>query len=510
MHLELCRIDGWPKLAWVAQIPAGSQTVRVLHGPMVETMDDWCAEAVWAGNFAEGGFDRTDLVFGSGVRVRDGKVVFVSSGTVFDRLWHGLAGQYHYVSNSLPALLAAAGLSLLVDYADYSRDIRTISRGLGNRAAAIPLSSGEAVSTYFNNLVYDGKTLHEQPKPDPAPEFRTYADYYQYLVRTAEALGANLSDPARRHGVVPLAGISSGYDSCATAVISRHAGCTRTVTIRDPASLWRGSDSGAPVARRLGMDCREYPRKARNYPLEPAIWAAGGRAGILSWALFDFPEPLCLFFTGWHGEKMWDHVSHDHPDPFVRRDPGSLDFCEYRLIKGVFQCPVPFWAARHNHETRAVTLSQDMAPWCTNKDYDKPIARRIVEEAGVPGNLFGTLKKNTSHEEPFHWPYSPDARASFVDYLGELGIRAPSAITVRLLRTVNIADALIQRNVLSRLGLRRRSWPLRHTRANSFLFHWANAELKKRYEEGLRSCGQSPARPCHEARGGGQSPAGGR
>lgn len=491
MNLELCKIDSWPKLAWVARIRSDLPTVLVFHGPMVEVRDDWCVEAVWAGAFEDGDFDRTDLIFGSGVRIRDGKVVFVSSGTVFDRLWRTSTGTGHYVSNSLPALMASAGLSLRDDYLDYSQNIRTISKGLDNRIPAIPLQSGEAVATYFNNLIYDGLALREEPKCDPAPEFRTYDDYYQYLVQTAELLGANLSDPARKHKVVPLSGISSGYDSCAAAVISRHAGCTKTVTIKDPASFWRGSDSGAPVASRLGMECREYPRKARNYPLEASIWAAAGRAGILSWALFDFPKPLCLFFTGWHGEKMWDRVSHDHVDPFIRRDPGALDFCEYRLIKGVFQCPVPFWAARHNHETRDITLSDEMAPWYTNKDYDKPIARRIIEEAGVPGNLFGTLKKNTSHEEPFRWPYSPDARASFAEYLRKRGMRAPSAGMVRMLRTANTADVLIHRNLLAKVGMRRRKWPWRRVRASSFVFHWANEELKTRYEDGVQACRES-------------------
>ena len=112
MHLELCRIDTWPKLAWVARIRDDSRQVLVFAGPMVEVGNDWIAEAVWAGNFSDGSFDQTDLVFGSGIRIRGQKVVFVSSGTVFDRLWHTSPGADHYVSNSLPALLAVSGRSL--------------------------------------------------------------------------------------------------------------------------------------------------------------------------------------------------------------------------------------------------------------------------------------------------------------------------------------------------------------------------------------------------------------
>ena len=50
-------IADWPKLAWVASFADRSDTVKVCHGPMVEFGDDWCVEAVWAGDFAEGDFD---------------------------------------------------------------------------------------------------------------------------------------------------------------------------------------------------------------------------------------------------------------------------------------------------------------------------------------------------------------------------------------------------------------------------------------------------------------------
>jgi UDP-glucose 4-epimerase len=41
-----------------------------IYGPRVEVDSDWFAEAVWAGRYRDGAFDRTDLVFGSGGRAR--------------------------------------------------------------------------------------------------------------------------------------------------------------------------------------------------------------------------------------------------------------------------------------------------------------------------------------------------------------------------------------------------------------------------------------------------------
>jgi hypothetical protein len=501
MLLDAILVPDWPLLAWVASVASGASRLHVLHGPMVEVRDEWVVEAVWAGDFAAGDFDRTDLVFGSGVRCRGDRVVFVSSGTVFDRLWHLTRGGRTYVSNSLPAMLAVTGLSLRDDYADYSRDVRTICKGLAARVASIPLESGQVASVYFNNLLHDGTGLFEVVKPDPAPAFLTYEDYHGYLVQTAKSLGRNLADPARAHRVVPLSGISSGYDSSAATVISRHAGCKRTVTISGSASLWRGSDSGALLAKCLGMSCTEHPLSASSYPMEAALWAAEGRAGIINWTLFDFPEPLCLFFTGWHGEKMWDRVCHDHPDPFVRRDPGSLGFCEWRLLKGVFQCPVPFWAARHNHQTRAITLSPAMAPWHMHRDYDKPIARRILEEAGVPRNLFGTVKRNTSHEAFLRWPYSPEARASFARYVRDNGCYAPPEPMVSFLRVLTHWDSLVHKNITRRVGLRRSLRHLLAPKGSMLVFRWANDELTRTYRQGLDQVAESmPHRQTGEAR----------
>ncbi len=483
-------VPSWPKLAWVARMPEGASIIEVLHGPMVEVGDEWIVEAVWAGEFADGDFDRTDLVFGTGIRCRSDRVTFVTSGTVFDRLWHCRNESTLFIANSLPALLAVSGLNLRDGYPSYSKDVMSIaSGGLDGRIRTIPTQTVDITSVYYNNIVLEECRLEEIPKPDTAQSFKCFEDYYQFLVDTAILLGDNSKSPKRTKKVFSLAGISSGYDSCATATIARLAGCNHTVTIGQSNSFWRGSDSGGPVAEQLGMTCMEYPRTAKSYPLEETIWAAEGRGGILNWTLFDYPEPLCLFFTGCHGEKMWDRVDHDHPDPFVRRDTSSLGFTEYRLHHGVFQCVMPFWGVRHSRELRAITLSENMVPWYINRDYDKPVARRIVEDAGVSRKSFGMLKKNTSHESTFCWPYSPRALASLKCFLKDRGMPDPSAWVVGMIRRLAHIDSLFHKNITRRFGLkkRRRFWD--SLAGPSLLFQWANSELKKMYEQGLKASG---------------------
>ncbi len=81
MHFRLHPIlePDWPALAWIARCERSNPVITVRHGPQVETREDWLCEAVWDGEFEAGDFDRTDLVFGSGIRLRDEGIIFVRS-----------------------------------------------------------------------------------------------------------------------------------------------------------------------------------------------------------------------------------------------------------------------------------------------------------------------------------------------------------------------------------------------------------------------------------------------
>ncbi|MCP6324561.1 hypothetical protein NL453_29470, partial [Klebsiella pneumoniae] len=76
--------------------------ITVEHGPGVETRDEWYCEAAWCGNFADGDFDQTERVFGSGGRLRGDGVTFVSAASTLDRLIWFSDDNRSLVSNSLP------------------------------------------------------------------------------------------------------------------------------------------------------------------------------------------------------------------------------------------------------------------------------------------------------------------------------------------------------------------------------------------------------------------------
>lgn len=475
----------WPKLAWVATLRPGQREIQVLHGPMVEAGDGWIAEAVWAGDFKDGDFDRTDLVFGTGIRCRGERTTFVSSGSTLDRLCYARASGEWHVSNSLGALLACSELDFRDDY-DYSEDLRSICRGLKDYVRSLPASVGEIRVVYFNNLVWDGRSIREAVKPDSCPTFSDFTGYRDFLERIARRIADNARAPQRRQGVELLTTITSGYDSVATAVIASQAGCRQAVTIRQSTSLWRGSDSGEHIAAILGLRCRAYNRECRSYPYEETIWAVAGRPGVLNWTQFDYPEPLCCFFTGCHGDKVWERDDKVLSDPFLIPSIADLGIGDFRLVKGVFHCPVPFWGMRHIGGLHAITFREEMKPWTVGrKTYDRPIARRIIEEAGVPRGAFAVRKKNTSHEAEFLWPYSAEAKKRFAKFLRDRGIHVPRALGLWLIRRLAHVENLLHINLLAKMRFRRRLRPWNRVAGSKLIFQWANVELKKLYQNGL-------------------------
>jgi len=484
MQLVTKLIASWPKLAWVATHTKDTDQFTVYHGRCVETHDQWCVEAVWAGDFGSGNFDQTDLVFGSGIRLRGDRVIIVSSGTTVDRICFMQNSESLFISNSLPALLAVTGTSLRTDYSGYTQDSNSIVFGLNKYKRHIPTTGDDVQFLYFNNLVIHNGQMTEEEKPDVVAPFKTFEDYYTFLINTAKLLISNLNDQGRNYKITPVTTVSSGYDAAATAVIASSAGCKSAMTFKQSSSFWRGSDSGKHIADKLGMECKEYDRTAKNYPLEETIWATTGQPRVLSWTLFDYPEPLSLLFTGCYGDLTWDSNLQRELPPLAGASLANGGIGEFRLFQGIFHCPVPYWANRHRLELLDISLSPQMKPWVIGNNYDRPIARRILEEAGIPRGTFAARKKNTSHDAPFLWPYSHDAQKKFQTYLRTQDIKSPGNSIIGLFRHFANLENLFYRNVSRKVGLA--DFKLRQRMApegTSLLYHWANEELKKLYND---------------------------
>lgn len=484
MQLYPQLISEWPKLAWVCMCPKGADKLVLYHGPLMEIASDWCAEAVWTGDFSQGGFDQTDLVFGSGVRCYKDRVFFVSSGTMLDSLWWCDREGKYYLSNSLPALMAVSAISLQEHYFGYVDDIHTLTAGLNRYKRIFPAEPVPVNLARYHNLLYDGRNITHVEKPHIPRDFSCYQDYYKFLTKTAHALRDNRNDLNRKHKVHALVGISRGYDSGAAAVIAREAGCQEAATIVNASSLLPRTDSGVEIAEILGLHCEKYVHKQNLYRDEISIWSAAGQPAGLNLTIFNYPEPLAVFFSGYCGDTTWCRQLRDRSEPFSAPSIAGLSFCEYRLWRGLIHCVVPSWGSRNVEQIQAITFSPEMEPWTLHNDYDRPIPRRILEEAGVPRNFFGMRKEATIVDRSFLWPFLPESRACFASYLQDRNLYSPFASTIWLLRKLAHLDQLVTVNFNHILKKRRKGFRhLFQIKGQSYLFHWANTELKKRYQE---------------------------
>jgi hypothetical protein len=80
--------------------------------------------------------------------------------------------------------------------------------------------------------------------------------------------------------------------------------------------------------------------------------------------------------------------------------------------------PLPYIGARRKADIVKITESSDMAAWRLRNGYDRPIPRRIAEEAGISRLAFGQSKMGSVvlFSRP-SIPYGRALRAEFFDYL---------------------------------------------------------------------------------------------
>lgn len=397
--LEYEPIEAWPPLAWLAHLRQDTPYVRVKHGRGVETRREWFCEAVWDGEFGGGNFDRTDVVFGSGARCRRRGLVFVSSSTTVDRLHSITWGGSTCVSNSLACLLSEVGARLDPVYPHYMADLRSIVRGLGNYVRSLPTDQGPVALHYAENLHWDGARLEAEPKPWGTRDFSSFARYVGFLDAALCRLAANLAARERARPYRMLGTISSGYDSPTITALARRHGLETVITFpegRQPllGSRERPSDDGASIGRRLGVEVISVSRDSwRDRADAPILFLAGDGNG--QEVLFQGAERLLegtVLLTGMSGDTVWGRKPKGGKGLLARGDQSGLSLTEYRLHARFLHVPVPFVGANQADDIRALSDSRGLSSWSVGGPYDRPICRRVVEEAGIERERFGVSK----------------------------------------------------------------------------------------------------------------------
>jgi len=405
MVLEAQVVASLPKLSWCACVRRGEPVVRALLGEGIELKGNAFVEGAWSGEFSEFGFDQAETLIGSGCRVGESAVRFVSASHPLERIFLVRLEDALLASNSLPFVLEQAEDGLDAGYPNYVFDLlAAFRRGVLGPAWRLCTERGRVVETVTCGAVEVDETLAmsaPQRRPGEAP--RDFRELHEMLARAVEQVCGNATSPARIRGVYPgIVQLSKGYDSTAVAALAvRHGGCREAATFVS-SSAKSGElvdDSGVETARRLGIGVSEHNRgDLLQLPrfAEAEFFMAPLARGDMSTAVMEERLRGKLYFSGRNAERYWNHKVQQSGRGYAEFSDMMLAGCgagEFRLRAGCLHFPVPYVAGFDPDALHRIAASDEMAPWRTEgADYDRPIARRIAEEAGVPRESFGQRK----------------------------------------------------------------------------------------------------------------------
>jgi uncharacterized protein Veg len=404
MRFRYHEVSTLPPLAWCARVDANSGIVAVSHGSWVETRPGSFVEGAWNGSFESQDFTSATILSGTGGILEQDRVRFSASTDALGPLFTIAKDKTLYVSNSPAFAMAAAQEEPDDIYPFYTHDLlRIFRRGLHGPNGYLRLRSRVTLGVHFSTVITvgeQGAMAFGRHRLCEAPT--DFQSYKELLLDGVGKVLENAADATRRRTYRPVAALSKGYDSTAAAVLASSKGCTESFTYTDARRKDRGSDSGAENARRLGMECKEYDRwqyleldgcAEAEFGYDPTsshvplAAAAGQLAG-------------CIMVNGEFGDTVWTpsriELATQLSRPWNRFTIG-LGLVEFRLRAGYQVLAPASIGARHTRAIHNIGISEEMRPWSVGGDYDRPIPRRIAEEAGLPRDSFGTRKLASGH-----------------------------------------------------------------------------------------------------------------
>ncbi|HET6941989.1 MAG TPA: hypothetical protein VFH89_07505 [Sphingomicrobium sp.] len=382
--------DDIPRMAWLAKCGPNGNIVH--HGIDVEVRGDGFFEGAWSGRFEDWEFASAATVAGSGAIATTGGILFVTPSHTLEGLYYHRAGDAVTVSNSIVFLLRNLGLAANRDPHFGGRLASTV-KGIDHYSRHVAdTDKGPVSRAVFHNLHLRGGEISETPKTDGF-SFSGFAEYRAALSRELQQLFDNAAAPARKRSYRPISTCSSGYDSTACLVLAGELGCRDAVTL----ALGEGvsDDSGKAIAEQLGMGVKCFERSGPDDDRVSEFVATGMGGEDLAYAAFENDVAGSVLLTGFHGDRIWSKGVAPN-DCLERGDVSGSSLGEFRLRCGFVHAPLPFIGALHHRAVAKISESGGMAPWSIGGWYDRPIPRRIAEEAGIKRTEFGQSKKAAS------------------------------------------------------------------------------------------------------------------
>ncbi len=491
------RVTGLPPLAWAATVRAGP-VVDLVLGDLVETRDASFIAGAWDGPFSALEFLTAPTMMGTAGCVTVDEAMFCSATHLLELLYSVRVDDAVVVSNSLPLLFARTGDGPDLRYRRYRQDfVQLWWDGSAGVPARLPTRKGREVLVHGHANVAIDRDLSlrtTEKRVPPTPD--DYGEYRSILSTTVHRLVENATDGSRRRSLRPVVTLSSGYDSTVGAVLGAEAG------IRDAMTLVRGgsrADSGEAVGELLGLRV-SVSSFDRWRDLSPApeiefVASVSGPSHVPLAALEDQWRGS-LVLVGSLGDATWEagesqlgHVPLSQPHGVIFPTRSMHDFA---LRAGIVFLHVPAIAGVHAKRIADISDSPEMRPWSTDAGYNRPIPRRIIEEAGVPRGSFArskiagastqqglTLGPSASADFDAFWTMArrSQTRARRLLWWIEVKLFVPLAWRTDVLLTRFHLDGRVRRRV--------RTWTYHQALPTTYRFHWAVTRLAERFNRAL-------------------------
>jgi hypothetical protein len=395
-QLDFIQSSRLPRLAWCAVIGESDHKVVIHHGPWIEVGESSFVEGAWSGPYCEMDFPHATTFTGSGGILTSDGVLFATSTSTIEPLYALRDKNGIHCSNSLRLVLSSGADDIDDDYCYYDIDITWMAFGITRSISRIPTRGRNWVTIhrYCNLLITSDLSLKVQTKERPEP-FVSYANYRTFLDEQVSLTIQNSADARRLVRYAPISTISSGYDSTATSVIAKGAGCKEFFTFAISGD--GTNDSGKLIGNSLGLEVTEHDPTAycsRNNLPEAEFVATGGGGGSVVFTALEDRLAGKILLTGNYGGEAWERADNKGGVNMASWDCAGADMLYFRTRVGFLVLAVPSIGYSEYASLQRIANSEEMRPYSLHREeYDRPIPRRIVEEAGVARELFGQSKK---------------------------------------------------------------------------------------------------------------------
>lgn len=400
-----------PKLAWCIKITESQ--ININYGSGVVYHSAGIVEGVWDGEFNNFEYANSEHVFGSGVTVQHQKLIITPPSHMYECIFliENKINNELIISNSLAYCLSFFKNEIKNDdeiFEDIRKnnDQQTKLGVLGFEPLIYEYKSFNLFALYYHNFCISPSGI-ELVSRLYERSYSNFDAYKLFLEDTLHSLVKNGKNQNRVKHLKAFSTLSKGYDSPAVTCLLKNITDFDCATIN--VEVYGSNDSGLEIAEKLGIKCKpcEHPIGASienlgeiEYSTDLAelsneFFATQGLGDDSVFLSFDKYLDEKIVFTGALGDTIWN-ASNQPPYGIPVRILYGKSLTEYRLNKGFAYIPVPVIGAVFPTSIYRLNFLSDMKPYSIKGNYNRPIARRIVESAGVPRGMFATEKNATN------------------------------------------------------------------------------------------------------------------